>query len=152
MIMSEDYTAYERKLAAMAQREAELRLLNKAVLFEALAAAGIDRVTVCFDGCGDSGQIESITAHGAEDAEIGLPEAAIELRTVRFEGAEVVIEQRSVADAIEIMSYAYLEGTHDGWEIGDGAYGVFTFAVAERTIGLEYNERYTATTISMHEF
>jgi hypothetical protein len=38
--------------------DAELRPANKAVVFDALTAAGLTIVTVCFDGYGDSGQIE----------------------------------------------------------------------------------------------
>ena len=37
--------------------------------------------------------------------------------------------------------------THDGWENSDGAYGDFTFDVAERTITLDYNERLHAVRI-----
>ena len=39
---------------------ANLRPANKAAVFAALAGAGIAAVNVTFDGCGDSGQIESI--------------------------------------------------------------------------------------------
>ena len=43
-------------------REAELRPANQERLFDALSTAGITHVTVTFDGEGDSGQIESISA------------------------------------------------------------------------------------------
>ena len=38
-------------------------------------------------------------------------------------------------------STTILEQTHGGWENNDGAYGEFTFDVAERTIKLDFNER-----------
>ncbi|MGA8499789.1 MAG: DUF6878 family protein [Xanthobacteraceae bacterium] len=58
----------------------------------------------------------------------------------------------SIADAIERLAYDLLERTHCGWENNDGAYGDFTFDVAERTITLDYNERYTASEYSQHVF
>jgi len=39
---------------------AKVNELNKSILFEALAAAGLTLVEVEFDGEGDSGQIEGI--------------------------------------------------------------------------------------------
>ena len=50
------------------------------------------------------------------------------------------------------MAYELLEKSHDGWEIDDGGYGEFTFGVADRTINLAYNERYTETNYHEHEF
>ena len=58
----------------------------------------------------------------------------------------------SIADAIERLAYDFLDDTHCGWENNDGAYGDFTFDVAERTITLDYNERYTASEYSQHVF
>jgi hypothetical protein len=54
--------------------------------------------------------------------------------------------------SIERLAYHLLERTHCGWENNDGAYGDFTFDVAERTITLDYNERYTASEYSQHVF
>jgi tRNA(Arg) A34 adenosine deaminase TadA len=152
MTTTEDYAAYAAKRAAMAKLETETLPQNKAALFDALAAAGISRVVVCFDGSGDAGQIESVTACAADDAEVALPGTAIAMREVIFDGPAVVTEQRSVGEAIEIMAYAFLEETHAGWENDDGAFGAFIFSVAERAITLDYNERYTATNVSAHEF
>jgi hypothetical protein len=39
-----------------------------------------------------------------------------------------------------------------GWENNDGAFGTFVFDVADRTITLEHNERYTEVNITSHEF
>lgn len=152
MTSTHDYVAYEAKLAAVTKLETEILPQNKATLFDALAAAGIDSVIAGFDGCGDSGQIESVTACAADGAEIAVPTITIGMHEVIFNGPAIVVEQRSVREAIEIMAYAFLEETHGGWENDDGAYGEFTFRVAERTISLDYNERYTATNVSAHEF
>jgi hypothetical protein len=49
------------------------RTHNKNLIFAALADAGIHRVTVDYDGSGDSGQIDSIEAWTATNEEIPLP-------------------------------------------------------------------------------
>lgn len=133
-------------------RVAEARPANKAVLFDALARAGITSVVVNFDGCGDNGQIERIDVQAGE-AEAKLPEDQIEFVEPVFGDPEKVERStHTVSDAIETLVYAFLEETHGGWEDNDGAYGDFTFDVEKRTITLDYNERYTETAYSCHTF
>ena len=48
--------------------EESIRPENKAVLFESLAQVGITTVLVEFDGYGDSGQIEDISAHAGPES------------------------------------------------------------------------------------
>ena len=55
-------------------------------------------------------------------------------------------------DAVEALAYAFLEETHGGWENNEGAFGEFTFDVAERTITLDYNERFESSEYSQHLF
>jgi len=135
-----------------ARRVVEARPANKAALFDALTRAGITRVTVGFDGYGDSGQIEQVEVH-AGDAVAELPADQIEfVEPVYGDPGKVERSTHTISDAIETLVYAFLEETHDGWENNDGAYGDFTFDVAERTITLDYNERYTASEYSQHVF
>jgi len=134
------------------RRLAEARPANKDALFDALARAGITRVDVEFDGYGDSGQIESITVR-ASDAEATLPDDRIDfLNPVRGLADQVERSTHTVTEAIETLVYAFLQETHGGWENNDGAYGEFTFDVEKRTITLDYNERYTDSDHSFHEF
>ena len=58
----------------------------------------------------------------------------------------------AVRDAIETLAYDFLGQTHGGWENSDGAYGDFTFDVADRTITLDYNERHMESDYSQHVF
>ncbi len=152
MSESPDFAAYERKQAEAAKLEAEVLPLNKAALFGALATAGIHSVVVLFDGYGGSGQIESVAAYGQDNAEVELPGATVDMREVVFDGPSIASETRGLREVVEIMSYAFLEATHDGWENDDGAYGEFTFNVAERSITLEYNERHMESDYHCHEF
>ena len=147
--MSDPHSAYdpatvwaqiEAQHAARARLADEALPLNKAALFDALAAAGITGVLVTFDGAGDSGQIEAIDAT-RDQAPAELPAAAIAIATPDWDGSGLQRRQCSVRDAIEALAYAFLEETHDGWEINEGAYGEFRFDVAERTVELDYNER-----------
>ncbi len=102
-----DETAFDQKQLEYARSSGDIRSANKAVLFDVLAAAGIETVTVIFDGYGDSGQIERIDVEPGQGTVL-LP-----------------------SDRIEIVR---------------------TIDVAERTIKLDYNERYTSSEHYSHEF
>ena len=58
----------------------EANKINKNILFEALASAGIASVIAEFDGQGDSGQIQDISAR-SDEAEIPLPDLSITMQT-----------------------------------------------------------------------
>ena len=120
-------------------------------MFDSLTAAGIETVTVMFDGYGDSGQIERIDVEAGEET-IPLPSDRIEIARTTWESPEIERQTQTVHEAIETLVYDFLRQTHSGWEINDGAYGEFTFDVAERTIKLDYNERYTSSENYSHEF
>ncbi len=142
---------WELKCLARAQLQAELQPANKTALFDALAAAGVTIVLVTFDGYSDSGQIEDIEVK-AGDSVVGMPSGEIEIASAEWGQAEPRRSMTSIRDVIETFAYDLLGQTHEGWENNDGAYGDFTFDVAERTITLEYNERYVASDHSQHVF
>ena len=83
--MSPDFAAYEAKCAAVDALQAEILPGNKAALFQMLSEAGIRTVVVNFDGCGDSGQIESIVARNAEGVEVEIPLGDLAVQSVDFE-------------------------------------------------------------------
>jgi hypothetical protein len=127
----------------------DVRARNKALVFAALAEAGIHRVTVDYDGCGDSGQIENVEAWDAADERIPFPaDPKIELapdNPLQPHAAE------NLEAAVETLAWDYLE-IHWGWENNDGAFGTFVFDVPACTITLEHNERYTEVNTTSHEF
>jgi len=143
---TESWLAKERAHAELAQ---SIRPINKAVLFDTLAAAGIAVVVVTFDGYGDSGQIENIEVQGET---IDLPTAEIEFASVAWGNLEITRHRLSVREALEALVYALLEQTHCGWENNEGAYGEFTFVVADRTVTLDYNERIETSEYTQHVF
>jgi hypothetical protein len=124
---------------------------NKDALFPVLAAAGITRILVRFDGSGDSGQIEEIDVLAGEKP-VSLPNGQVTIQRADWGATEPESIESSVNDAVETLVYAFLEETHGGWENNEGAYGEFTFNVAERTITLDYNERYEDAHYTQHTF
>jgi hypothetical protein len=145
---SDPWQQQERELARMAS---EVLLANKTSLFDALAAAGITMVIVNFDGGGDGGQIERIEAKAGDDV-IPLPTVQIEIASTVWGSATIERQTRPMEEAIEILAYDVLNQIYGGWEINDGAYGEYTFDVAERTITLDYNERRMESDYSQHVF
>ena len=141
----------ETKRAEHERRDAELRAVNKTAVFDALAAAGITIVVVAFDGYGDSGQIENVEAKAGDEI-VALPSGQVEIASAVWDQAEPESTATTVHDAIELLVFDFLGMTHDGWENSDGAYGDFTFDIAERTITLDYNERYMQSEYSQHVF
>lgn len=137
------YNAYVK-----AQAEANER--NKTIVFDALANANITTITINFDGCGDSGQIEEVSAfNGSEKSTI--PQTPVKFEDVLW-GSNIRHEHDdlSLSDAVENLCYGYLSQMYGGWENNDGAFGQFTFNVARRTIEFEFNGRYTEYSTDSH--
>ena len=140
--------------AAHAERAARIEALrpgNKDRLFDGLTAAGITHVTVTFDGEGDSGQIESISAW-AGDAAVEFPSVEIPYAAITWDNPAVEMRQLSLANVVEQLAYDLLADTHGGWENNDGAYGEFCFDAYARCIHLEFNERFTSSELFTHDF
>jgi hypothetical protein len=115
---------------------------NKATVFGALTAADITRVAVTFNGEGDSGQIEDVTAY-RNDASCDLPSDPISMLDISWGVSEPKTIPMSPYDAIETLCYDYLSQEYGGWENNDGAFGEFTLHVADRRIQLDFSARYT---------
>lgn len=122
----------------------DVRARNKSIVFAALAEAGIHRVTVDFDGSGDSGQIENVEAWNAADERMPFPSLS---ETPDHPRAEYNLEA-----AVESVAWDYLGDLYYGWENNDGAFGSFVFDVPTCIVSLEHNERYTEYKTTSHEF
>jgi hypothetical protein len=124
---------------------------NKAVIFEALSAAGIDLVNVTFDGEGDSGQIENIVARKGE-AQIPLSDQTVIVQSASWDGKGVTTQEQSLREAVERLCYDFLEQEYGGWENNDGAFGEFILDVVGKTVELEFNGRYSDVHTTTHTF
>jgi hypothetical protein len=130
---------------------AKVNELNKALLFDVLAPAGITTIHVEFDGEGDSGQINGVAAF-CGDEPATLPNTTIAIQTVSWGATEMQTVQSTLEKAVENLCYDYLEQAHGGWENNDGGYGEFRIDVAKRSIELEFNGRFTDTWTDNHTF
>jgi len=144
----DDYMEKERAFKILST---SLHSANKTALFDALEAAGITIVRVHFDGFGDSGQVEDIDPM-AGDKPCEFPASTIAIGRARWGVSDVERIECNVRDAVEALAYAFLQETHSGWEINEGAYGDFTFNVADRSIALDYNQRIETSEYSQHIF
>ncbi len=114
--------------------------------FDTLAAAGIEKVTVTFDGCGDSGQLEdtAVEPEGkALSTESCLYWTSVHDHWLSEKPPQFKPGSGSINDLLEEIVYDQMGIHHPGWENNDGAYGQFEFVVAERKIEYEHNTRYT---------
>ncbi len=146
-----DWDAVTQRFQQWEAGAATLIAGNKTTLLSFLSAAGITRVMVNFDGCGDSGQIEDVAAFKGDD-QVDIPSETVELLTLNYGATEPTAQTFSADDAIEKLAYDLLHQKHSGWENNDGAYGEFTFDVSAGTITLDYNERFTSSENYMHQW
>lgn len=132
---------------------AKVNRLNKYMMFEALAIAnaGITKLHVNFDGCGDSGQIECVGAFAGEKC-VEFPAVQVRLHSAAFRTDQITSRDMPLSEAVDELCYGYLEQEYGGWENNDGAFGEFTFGVAERSIAFEFNARLTDYVKSCHTF
>lgn len=101
-----DSAAFLHRYQAFEARAAELHPANKAALFAVLRDAGITGVHVHFDGYGDSGQIEGVTAFGIDAAECPLSDTPVGIRKLYFGQDEPEMLSEPLAEAIETLAYA----------------------------------------------
>jgi len=145
------FAVYEAKCYRAAQLAAEILPANKALLFNALDQAGIAKITIDFEGSGDSGQFERPTAYDAEEKELPIPTIAIVIQAVDFERGTITTVETTLPEFLETLACSALEERHSGWEDNEGAYGQFRFSTTEQTIKLECWERYIETDYHEHE-
>ena len=122
----------------------EIQQLKVAIL-PRLREAGIARVEIRFDGCGDSGAVEECACLDAAGAGIPCPDVTLlegEADSVDCTGSR---EPQSLGQALEQLTYLALERHHPGWEINDGACGELVIDVAEATFVLDCSLRFIAT-------
>lgn len=103
-------------------------------------------VTASFDGSGDDGSIQNID-YG--DASVTPASILVEVDLVHrsFNGHEWttnrVLERMNPNDAIEAVTSDYLAETGVDWYNNDGGFGELVIDVAQGSVALEVNLRYT---------
>ena len=138
------------KIRKEQEKKAEQSKRNAKVLFDALHDTRIVSINVDFDGCGDSGQINSIEYFDYDDKV--LPEPSGKIKGSKLPAGHVwnnntnnleELPEREAGfnELVEQICYDRLGANHGGWEINEGSYGTFKFDVLNRKIELEFNER-----------
>jgi len=134
------------------------------LLFDTLAQTKVSSIEVSFEGCGDSGQIESVDYTDANGK--GIDEAYLDKIIVKGSAKTsyhqwdekkkklVLTEARegNIKEIIEEVCYDKLGASHGGWELNEGSYGTFHFDVPTRKVTLEYNERIEEVRTSEESF
>lgn len=105
---------------------------KRATLIAALKAAAVADVTISYDGYGDEGQIESITAHNAEGLEI-------DLKALPSNPGEPC---GPLEDLVDDYAWHLIEAHHDGFENNQGTYGEVAIDVVNDAITIDHNDRY----------
>ncbi len=134
------YAAVMLAAARHQQMMARAAAQNRAVVFSALQAAGITSVVVSFDGAGDSGQLETMTAY-QDGVPQDLPDVPLDVAHALRGAAELAVRQETLRDGLESVCYALLDEAASGWELDEGSYGEFTFSVPDGRIALDCNAR-----------
>ncbi|MCB1651160.1 MAG: PcfJ domain-containing protein [Alphaproteobacteria bacterium] len=115
-----------------------------------LRAQGIENVTISFEGYGDSGSIEDISY--APCTNENIKEIPVEhlCTASHFDDGQwlktVTPQQSTLNEAIDELTYDYLEETGVDWYNNDGGYGELVIDVNAGTVALEVNVRYTEST------
>lgn len=131
------------------------------LLFDTLAKTKVSSIEVYFEGCGDSGQVESVYYKDSNGKGIDVSKKIVKgsLTTAYMQYSEKTkqLEQGqskegTVREIIEEICYDKLAASHGGWELNEGSYGTFTFNVSTRKVSLEYNERIEEVRTSEESF
>lgn len=121
---------------------------NLRMILPVLRQRHITDVTVSFDGSGDSGSIECIHFQGPMSQEVfeALPVHYLESNRTFDDGVwlrAVTPTQGTLRDAIEALTYDYLEETGVDWYNNDGGYGELIIDVEHGSGTLEIYARHT---------
>jgi hypothetical protein len=99
-----------------------------------LKEVGVQVVHINYDGCGDSGQIESITYSDGE----GKPVSPASRLTI-------------TEDQLMDLFYDLIQARHPGWENNDGAFGEFEWNLTADTLQHSHSQRFTDYDTTEHE-
>ena len=107
---------------------------------------GVVTVHVGFDGGGDSGSIHTV-CYDPDDFDGKTVQVDVAAITSRHEAGGWVssrqVSLEPVDEAIEVLTYDYLEETDVDWYNDDGGYGELEINVDDGSVSLEVNVNYT---------
>jgi len=133
------------------------------LLFDTLAQTKVSSIEVYFEGCGDSGQVESVdytdsNGKGIDEDDVNkIVKGSAKTSYHQWDEKKKMLvkteaREGNVREIIEEICYDKLGANHGGWELNEGSYGTFHFDVAGRKVNLEYNERIEEVRTSEESF
>jgi hypothetical protein len=136
--------------------------LNKEIFKAFCEKHNIDKITLDYDGCGDSGQFEHTKTYDKEGGVINFPEEECSVfesyqswttKDNKFECTYT--EPKEVPSnsgiLVDTLGYMALEDHYGGWEINSGSYGTVTL-MADGKGHIEHYERIEEVNSSEAEF
>lgn len=109
----------------------------KGAMLALLTAHKIVRVHIRYDGSGDSGQIDNITATDADGNRVPI----LSISPING-GASCGGGFASLWDALDDFAWSILGHYHDGFVDNDGGYGTFVIDVPDARITLDHYDRF----------
>ena len=123
-------------------KKAEQVKANAKLLFDTLEETRVASIEVTFDGCGDSGQIETVTYEDHRGKEVSEPQLVVkgsftgkhhEWDDKKKSFVEVGGSEGKVREIIEQICYDKLGASHGGWEINEGSQGNIVFDLEDKS-------------------
>ena len=127
---------------------------NKSAILDGLREAKVASVELNYDGMGDSGCLEGATYYSNDNKPIDCSDTKVAIEIFEIGSTMIMRKSMPLAEALETLAYDALEVHHPGWEINEGAYGIFRIEVEEGTMALCCSLRstdYTETEIGGEE-
>lgn len=134
----------------MSEVDTKLHMDTLRRLLPVLRAHHVETVNVHFDGYGDSGSIDNIEYYAKGSFDPKAVKLVYETESqCHKDGKWIWLREPvegSVNDAIEYLTYDYLEETGADWYNNDGGFGELIIDVIAGTVYLDVSVRYTDVT------
>ena len=117
---------------------------SKEAFLSALRSIGVVSIEADYNGWGDEGQVDSITALRADNSEVNLKRHPCSIA-----GADHI---KTLEDLIEEFSWDAVQHFHDGFHNNDGGSGTVTIDVPTGRVKISHDDNVVETVHSEHEF
>ena len=128
----------EQTLAEEKRRREHLPSV-KTTLCAALKAKGIAKVSIEYDGEGDSGQVNDIQAFDQKQQPVSLDDPF----TLALHNPEEPTTYASLYEALDDFAWTALGLYHDGFVNNDGGFGAIAIDAEKATVTIDHNDRIT---------
>lgn len=129
----------------------DLYLRNLRLLLQPLRHLSIERVTISFDGSGDNGSVQDISFSPIPNQQLLDRPVSVITKTTAFDDGQwrttEGLQDRPICDALEEITYDYLEETGVDWVNDDGGFGELIINVQTASMQIEVSTRYSHSSV-----